>query len=145
LPDDGNTYQAKWEACFMVKCILCDQPILSGVSPAFKYGEPYCPKCSVRIESILARGPWRADVAPGKNANQSISPSFADVLGLISFVMALIGLVTGGVLCLIAFVMSFFAVGKERWHFGLIVLVTGVVILLAVAVLALTASAVSFF
>ena len=129
----------------MVKCILCDQPILGGVSPAFKYGEPYCPKCSARIESIAGRGLRHADAAPGKNADRTISPSFADVLGLTSFLVALIGLVTGGALCLIAFVMSFFAVGKERWHFGMIVLVTGVVILLAVAVLALTASAVSFF
>ena len=129
----------------MVKCVLCDKPIPSGVSPVYKYGEPYCPKCSARIESIAERGPWRAEVVSEKNADGSISPSFPDLLGLVSFVLAVTGLLTGGLLCLIAFVMSFFAVGKERWHFGMIVLVTGVVILLSVAVLALTAMVLSAF
>lgn len=120
----------------MVKCVVCQQPVPAGTVPVYKYGQTYCASCSAKVERISSDLLDRREYAGGLPFTAA-NLSFPDILGLISFILAMVGLVTGGFLCIVAFIMSFFAIGKERWHFGAFVFYAGFSLLFTVAVLAM--------
>ncbi len=120
----------------MVKCVVCQQPVPAGTVPVYKYGQTYCPSCSAKVERISSDLLDRRNNA-GSMPSVAVNLSFPDILGFTSFILAMVGLVTGGLLCIVAFIMSLFAIDKERWPFGAIVFYAGFFLLFALAVLAI--------
>ncbi len=123
----------------MVQCFLCEQEIPQSVPPIYKYGRAYCTHCAAKFERIS----HDLVSAPGPALMGNLQ--FADIMGIGAFCAAILGVaLVNPLLWLIAFIMSFIAIGKERWPFGAIIFYTGMSILCAIAVVALIAIAYAF-
>ncbi len=118
----------------MITCHLCSQTITEKDRLFYKFGRPYCAKCSATFERVAA------EIRAQPNGAAAAGPrwtayglGFHDILGIIAFCMALIGLVTGGFLCIVGFILSLFAIGRERYSFGSWVFFPAICLIMAAA------------
>ncbi len=122
----------------MITCHLCGQTIAEKDRLIYKFGRPYCAQCSATFDRVAAeiRAQPNGAAAAGPRPTAG-GLGFHDILGIIAFCMALIGLVTGGFLCIVGFILSLFAIGRERYSFGAWVFIPVVCLIIGVAAIAL--------